>query len=143
MATMVELAEAVAKVRGETKPSAAPTKGVVDQMREMETKLTESIDYFKDTLLPWAMERLQKGESADPKLHSQEGAGHFGLMVKSLMPDEFATLIREGSPLGEAERKAFVAMADAMKVVPASTSTPAEASAAPTKGTVVGMKEKR
>lgn len=127
MATLFELAEAVTKVRGEVKKTANPGP-VTGQMREIEKKLTEAVDYFKDTLLPWAMERVRKGEVPDPRQHSDEAVAQLSLMLRSLAPAEFTALVSEGSPLGEAERKAFSSMAEAMRNPPAAAAKPAETS---------------
>ncbi len=123
-AQLVELADSLEKLRPTsartatataTAAAAAAGKTVVDQMKTREAQLVEAIDYFNGTLLPWAIARLQKGESVDPRTHSTEASRHFSLMLDSLAEIEFSALIGEGSPLGPGERKAFKLMAEATK----------------------------
>jgi hypothetical protein len=75
----------------------------------------EAVDYFRLTLLPWAITRLQKGESVDPRTHSAEAARQFGFMLDGLAEPEFTVLVGDNSPLGPDERKAFKLMAEAIK----------------------------
>ena len=141
--TVVELEDAVANVQKSGKPSASPAKGEDERMREDEKEAYESVKYLERILIPWAMERLQKGESVEPRLHSEEGAQRFTVVVRNLVASDYATLLGDGSPLGVAERKAFAAMADAMKSGQAARSTPDQPSAGTTKAHDPASKEKR
>jgi hypothetical protein len=141
--TVVELEDAVANVQKAGRPSAASAKGEGERMREDEKEASESVKYIERILIPWAMERLQKGESVEPRLHSEEGAQRFALVVRNLVPTDYATLVGDGSPLGVAERKAFAAMADAMKSGQAARSTPDQPSTGTTKAHDPASKENR
>lgn len=115
LATLVELDASLAKLKAASSKTATSDKTTVDQTKQREAQIVQAVDYVKETLLPWAVERLRKGDPVDPKTHGAEAARLFGLLLRSLPDKEFAILVGESSPLGLDQRKAFKAMAEAMK----------------------------
>jgi hypothetical protein len=141
-ATLVEISESISKVRGgDKKPpvppattqQAAPTAAkrtptptttptptpVSDQIKARQAQIVEAIDYLGQTLLPWAVLQLQKGETLDPRLHSENAGEKFRFMMQNLAEKEYTALLAADSPLGEPERIVFAKMAEAMNMVPA------------------------
>jgi hypothetical protein len=134
-ATLVEISEALSKVGSSVKAPPAQsqtppaqtemppssTKTVVDQMKAREAQIIESVDYLAQTLLPWGVLRLQKGESPDPRLHSEDASKKFGFLLQNLAEKEYAALMAADSPLGEEDRQVFKKMAEALNMVPVSS----------------------
>ena len=116
MAVVVEIAESLSNVGGGEQASNVAPKRAFEQMKEIEKQVTGAVNYFRGILLPWAVGRLERGERLDPRLHSAEAGRQFDILLKSLSAEGYAAVLGPDSPLGDAERKAFAQMAEAMTV---------------------------
>ena len=135
LAVVVEIAESLSKVGGGEQASNVAQRGAFERMKDIEKQVNEAVNHFQGTLLPWALARLEKGERLDPRLHSAEAGRQFDILLKSLSTDGYAAVLGPDSPLGEAERKAFAQMAEAMKMASASGSAAGNNPAVPPQAT--------
>lgn len=143
MCTVSELDEAVAKVKGPKKAPTAPTADEPDEpLGDEDKRVKQSIEHVELTMLPWALERFQKGESVDPRLRGKEDVRHLRAVLNILAPKDYAFLVGPNSPYGEVGAKAFAAMVETLKKEPASASSPAGPSVAPAKSSNSASKEK-
>jgi len=117
MANLVRIAEQIQATRH---PAKAGGAAPVAQKSE---KFTDDTGYLavmkiKKEVLPWAAACLKENRPLEPPTEMEKSVRLFTLFVSALPPAQFDEFTTKDDPFDGEERKVFVKLAEALKVVP-------------------------
>ena len=139
LANLAMLAQDLQAARGAGQPGAAGPGTPAQSGRPSDETAYLAIDQIKKNLLPWAMECIKASKPLTPPITLAKPVRIFHLFVGALSHQQYEDLLVGDVPFDQAEKDAFVKLAETFNLVPPPVPSTA---AKPGKGPGTGQPQK-